>query len=581
MEYFDVEADGLLDSATRAWCMVIISDGKESKYVGDEVLTGVKRLVKSLKSGKSIIAHNALGYDVPLIKKLYGIDLDSVRGDGMVLDSLVLSRLVYPNLKELDFGSLQRKPNFPKNLIGSHSLQAWGERIGLNKGDHKEFDQYSEEMLEYCVNDVRLLVKLVEEQLAGKTDPSAVWLEHEFARIMLKQEEHGFLFNRRAAEDLHVELLKKQYDLEEKAKEAFPPKQIQLKTKVKTVPFNPGSRKQIAEGFIDKYQWEPREFTPDGRPRIDEAVLRSMDYPEAKVLLDFLLVQKRISQLATGTQAWMKHLKEDGRLHGRVNPIGCVTGRCSHSKPNMAQVPASYSPYGKECRSLFTVPKGYKLVGADASGLELRCLAHYLHRFDNGKYVKQLLEGDIHTENAKAAGLDKYEDGRSRAKTMIYCFLYGGGPEKLGAIVGGGRDAGLKLRNRFLKKTPALKQLRDAVQAKVKTTGQLKGLDGRVLPIRHSHAALNTLLQSAGAVIVKMATVLLHQACEQEGLRWGIDYANVAHIHDEIQLEVKEDYAKLVGELAVQAIREAGKRLDCLCPLDAEYHVGDTWAETH
>jgi DNA polymerase I-like protein with 3'-5' exonuclease and polymerase domains len=580
MLFFDLEADGLLDEATRVWCMVTVdSQGRVTEYVGDGVKAGIDQLLLEVKQGGSLVAHNGIGYDYPLIKKLYGVDLTGHEGE--CLDSLVVSRLAYPDLKELDFARLNKFPNFPKQLIGSHSLRAWGERLGHSKGDYDDFSQFTPEMLEYCVNDTVLLRQLWTHLRKRSPSIEAEWLEHRFAEIMLMQEQHGFMFDKRAAENLHIELLKKQYELEEKAKAAFPPQIVQLKTKTKTIPFNPGSRKQIAEGFISKYGWEPREFTPDGKPRIDEAVLRGMSYPEASVLLEYLLVQKRISQLAVGSQAWLRHVKEDGRMHGRVNPIGCVTGRCSHSKPNVAQVPAAYSPYGKECRSLFTVPEGFKLVGADASGLELRCLAHYLHRYDGGKYVKQLLEGDIHTENAKAAGLDVFEDGRSRAKTMIYCFLYGGGPEKLGAVVGGGREDGVKLRNRFLKKTPALKQLRDAVQAKVKKQGFLLGIDGRVLPIRHSHAALNTLLQSAGAIMVKLATVLLHDMCKQQGLKFGVDYANVAHIHDELQLEVVDEKAELVGNLAVHAIREAGKRLDCLCPLDAEYRVGTTWAETH
>ncbi len=573
--WFDCEADGLLDSVTKIHCLVTIDDDdKVQTYVGSEVATGVATLMKA----RRIVAHHALGYDVPLIKKMCGVDLHQ---GPEIFDTLVMSRLCWPDLREKDFARASKDDDFPKRLIGSHSLEAWGFRLGTEKAEKPGFDIYTQEMLDYCIQDVKVLKELEWVIAKKKPSPHACRMEHKFAWLMLKQEEHGFLFDRKAAEELHVELLGKKYELEELAKKSFPPKIIQLKTKEKVIPFNPGSRNQIAAGFTGKYGWKPTEFTPDGRPKIDESVLKGMDYPEAAILLDYLLVQKRISQLADGNQAWIKTQSADGRIHGRVNPIGCVTARCSHSSPNVAQVPNSGSPYGKECRSLFTVPEGFKLVGADASGLELRCLGHYLHPYDKGKFVDTLLSGDIHMANAKAAGLDKMPNGRNLSKTMIYCFLYGGGPERLGAIVGGGRKEGLALRRRFLSKTPALKRLREEVTSKAEDKGCLKSIDRRVLPIRSPHSALNTLLQSAGAILVKRATCLLYDMLLEEGLVFGVDYANVANIHDEIQLEAKEEVADLVGQKAVEAMKEAGISYAFKCPLDAEYKVGNNWSETH
>jgi DNA polymerase I-like protein with 3'-5' exonuclease and polymerase domains len=283
------------------------------------------------------------------------------------------------------------------------------------------------------------------------------------------------------------------------------------------------------------------------------------------------MIQKRLGQLAEGKEAWVK-LEKNGRIHGRVNTNGAVTGRCTHSNPNMAQVPAVRAPYGKECRELFTVAKGYKMVGADASGLELRCLAHFMGKWDEGAYAKELLEGDIHTANQKAAGLET----RDQAKTFIYAFLYGAGDAKIGTVVGKGQEEGAKLRANFLKKTPALKYLKDAVEKAAKR-GYLLGLDGRKLWIRSEHAALNTLLQSAGALVMKKACCILDKMIKES----GFDAKFALNVHDEWQIEVKEEVAELVGNLAVQAIRDAGDFFNFRCPLDGEFRVGNNWAETH
>ena len=193
----------------------------------------------------------------------------------------------------------------------------------------------------------------------------------------------------------------------------------------------------------------------DGKTyKVDEAVLKGIDHPIAADLLSFLLVQKRLGQLAEGQQAWLK-LQKNGVIHGRVNTNGAVTGRCTHSTPNVAQVPSVRADYGKECRELFTVRKGYKLVGCDASGLELRMLAHYMAFYDRGEYAKIVTEGDVHTVNQKAAGLET----RDQAKTMIYALLYGAGDHKMGEIIGGGAREGQQLKRKFFSSLPALARL--------------------------------------------------------------------------------------------------------------------------
>jgi DNA polymerase I-like protein with 3'-5' exonuclease and polymerase domains len=233
----------------------------------------------------------------------------------------------------------------------------------------------------------------------------------------------------------------------------------------------------------------------------------------------------------------------------------------------MAQIPSVSSSYGKECRACWTVPKGYKLVGIDASGLELRMLAHYMNDED---YTNEILNGDIHTTNQKLAGLES----RNQAKTFIYALLYGAGDAKLGTVAGGGKGVGRNLRKSFIDNLPSFANLKSRI-ARASGKGYLKALDGRKLFIRSEHSALNTLLQGAGAIVMKKALVILNDKIKD------LDAHFVANVHDEWQIEVREDQAEKVGQLGVESIREAGEVLNLNCPLDGEYKIGDDWSETH
>jgi DNA polymerase I-like protein with 3'-5' exonuclease and polymerase domains len=376
---------------------------------------------------------------------------------------------------------------------------------------------------------------------------------------------------------LYAQLMQRQEEIKTQLQLVFPPitterfsEKTGKKLKDSVVEFNPGSRQQIADRLMS-LGWKPTEKTEGGGWKVDETVLSGVDIPEAKLVAEYLMLVKRTSQI----QSWIDAVKDDGRIHGKVITNGAVTGRMTHSSPNMAQVPASGSPYGKECRACFTVPKGKKLVGCDASGLELRMLAHYMQ---DTAYTEFVVNGkredgtDIHTVNQKSAGLPT----RDNAKTFIYAFLYGAGDAKIGSIVGGSAADGKKLKNRFLRQTPALKKLIEKVQ-KIGACGSLPGLDGRRVWIRSDHAALNTLLQSAGAIVMKQALIHL-----QEKLEYAkIDALFVGNIHDELQIEVCADKAEEVGILAKQAIIDAGSTLGLRCPLDGDYSIGNSWAETH
>ena len=416
-------------------------------------------------------------------------------------------------------------------------------------------------------------------------------MEHEVAQIIFEQEVAGFAFDTETLAKLYAKLSARKLELETELKEAFPDWQIKTPFtpkvnnkklgyekgvptyKVKQVQFNPGSRDHVADRLKNLRGWKPTEFTNDGKPKVDEMTLSSLPYPEAKLLVEYYTLIKRLGQLGDGSQAWLK-VERGGRIHGSCNTNGAVTGRATHAYPNVAQVPSCGAPYGRECRELFTVPKGKKLVGVDVSGLELRCLAHYMARYDGGAYGEVVVNGDIHTANQEAAGLAE----RSQAKTFIYGFLYGAGVGKLGEIVGKGAKEGTVLKQRFLKKLPALATLIERVQ-KAADRGYIVGLDGRHLKVRSPHAALNVLLQSAGALICKQWMVEFNNALIEQGLKESC--TQVAWVHDEIQLETREDMADEIGKLAVECIKRAGDVFSIRCPLDGEYNIGDNWAETH
>ena len=406
--------------------------------------------------------------------------------------------------------------------------------------------------------------------LHGFSDQS-IELEHKVQAMIARQEKHGFKLDTVKAQCLLGQWKRKLSDIEESLQSVFPPIVTQrfsektgkqLKDDVEV--FNPGSRQQIAKRLIEK-GWKPTKHTEKGAVIVDESVLEGVDIPEAKLIAEYLLIQKRVAQV----ESWLEFVSDEHRVHGKVITNGAVTGRMTHHSPNMAQVPSSSSPWGHECRDCWTVEEGNVLVGADASSLELRMLAHYMK---DAEYAKEIVEGDIHTKNQLAAGLET----RAQAKTFIYALLYGAGPTKIGKIVGGSANAGQELINTFLRNTPALKRLRAKIET-LSLKGTIPGLDGRKLQVRSAHAVLNTLLQSAGAIVMKQGLVILDSKIRKLSLNAQF----VANVHDEWQIECSKEDADLVGELAVSSIQEAGKALGLRCPLDGEYKKGKTWAQTH
>ncbi len=571
---FDIETDGLLPDVTKAHC-IVLKDIDTNEIIKPKL----KKAMQLLSEADEIIGHNIIKYDIPALQKLYGFYTEA-----KIFDTIVAARLMYPDIKDRDF----RKKDFPKNMIGRHSLEAWGHRIGNYKShivtDWKEFTQ---EMLDYCVQDVEVTATLY-NILTQSKQPEALELEHKVAQIIFRQEQHGFSFDRTAAEKLFSKLNTRRLELEEELQNIFPP--IVEKTKFipkvnnksrgyikgqeiikeKTVPFNPSSRMHIAQRLKEKYNWQPEEFTPDGKPKVDETVLEKLEYSEAKILSEHFLIEKRIAQLAVGAQAWLKQEK-DGRIHGNCNTNSTVTGRASHTHPNLGQVPSVIKPFGKECRQLFRASPGYKLVGIDISGLEVRMLAHYLAKYDNGDYADVVINGDIHTKTQELAGLDT----RDIAKRFYYCFLYGGGVTKIAQVTGKKVGEASKIKKRFLNNLPALNKLITDVQH-ASQRGYILGLDGRHVKVRSQHSALNTLLQSGGAIVCKQWLVEFDKAVKRLP-----DVQQVVWVHDEVQVECNPEDAETVGQAAVDAIVTAGKHFNLRIPLTGEYKIGETWADTH
>jgi len=549
----DIETNGLLDEATNVHCIVAYDIDGKKPYVfkGDECRVRFPNFARNVSQ---FIMHNGLSFDAPMLNKLCGTEIK----DDSILDTLILSQLFNP-MRD-----------------GGHSLESWGERFEFPKGSIENFDYYTEDMLEYCKQDVNITYKLYNylKEEGSKFSKRSIDLEHRIRKIINDQENFGFYLDIPYATTFMASLQDRSQNIYNQLQEVFPPivttgrvhKRSGKPLKDIIEPFNPASRKQIGERLME-LGWEPTKKTDKGNVIVDEDVLSTIDMDEAKLISEYLLLQKRHTQIAS----WVEAVKTDGRVHGRVLTLRTVTGRMAHTSPNMAQVPAVYSPFGKECRSCWTVqnPETHSLVGTDASGLELRGLAHFM---DDQNFVNEILNGDVHTANQKMAGLQN----RDQAKTFIYALMYGAGAAKIGLIVGGDSKTGENLISKFMSNMPKFNLLKKKL-TEASESGMIRGLDGRLLHIRSPHASLNTLIQGSGAVICKQWLVQMIDKIQES----GVDAKLVASVHDEYQFEVANGDTEKFGEITNTAIKEVQDIYDLKCPLDSEFKIGKNWAETH
>ena len=698
---FDIETDGLHRQMTKIHCLVLYDLNTDELIVCEgETRFGknsysIEEGLELMRKAEGLCGHNIIGFDLPGIKLLYP-DFDW--SDKKLYDTLVMSKLTIPQLKAKDFDTWKRGELDGAN-IGRHGLEAWGQRLGNQKTDYKAwakengikeediFKVYTKEMLDYCIQDVRVNVDLFKLLRKKKCPPDVVALENRMARMMQEQEALGFPFRFEEAKALFGEISALKLDAELAAKDIFKPwfvkgeevnpsvsrkLAVTLKegeepkswqdygtrleprfhkttgkplkpaevakvyeeytagapyTRVKLTKFNPSSRPHIIDRLINIYGWQPTEQTEDGQWKLDDTTLQNLDYPVAQFLSEAFLLSKRAGQIGDGKQAWLNQavLGRDGiyRIHGRCDPLGTGTARATHSSPNLGQVPSKKNAkgvvrYGEECRSLFYAPSPYVMVGCDASGLELRLLAHYLHPYDGGAYGPIVCDGDVHTANQSYANLAT----RDIAKRWAYAYLYGSGNFLLGAIAGitdeeieeakSTKDwhnvktvqyakrafekdglpftdknfatylKGMRQKKEFTKNFPGLSELQLAFKYEFDNNERfLKALDGRHLYARSPHSVLNFKLQSAGAIVCKRWLVIMEDAFAARGWIKGQHWAPCAWVHDETQFLILPELADEAGQLAADCVRLAGEYYHLNVPLAGEFKVGSSWAETH
>ena len=630
---FDIEANDLLPSVSRIHCGVTLDLNTPTlKEFGP---SEIPELIEELKTAEVLAGHNICGYDLPVLEKLYGYD---VTGSGQkYLDTMAMSRAVYPGsqaksvLLEKDIIANV----LPPKLRGRYSLKAWSLRLKMGDEGKADYDggleKWSPEMQAYCVRDVKATAILLKHLLSKNWPESVHHVESMMTYLLYRQEQYGVGFDEEAAINLVADLKQTRTDLTRSLQAVFKPITVpdgprkqwkktmvcrkfkvgedgwvpdrikgEWYQKTKTIEFNPASTQQMAKRLITLHGWKPQAFTEKGRVQVTDAILRDLPWPEAQKCADYQVVKKTLAYLSEGKNAWLKLVK-NGRLHGRVMATGSVTNRATHSTPNLAQVPKVDKAFGKECRSLFVagggvVPANYKLIGCDASSLQLSIYAHYVARYDGGALAALCEDenGDPHEFMRKASGLYY----RENQKTLTYATWFGAQHRKQGTIV---LDDWRQAHDNGLTKkpVPALSKatsLGKAVDTKMRrnmkgfveitksctkdaSRGYVTALDGRHIPVQQTRLALLTLLQGNEAVVMKNAYVL---ACEK--LREEINN-RLAHpmlwVHDEFQWACEPDQADVVGQALSECITEAGSKLGLRLKLGAKYKIGDTWAQTH
>lgn len=619
---FDIEADGLLDTVSLIHCCAVldVDTGDLVSYGPSHVSEALSRLYEA----DDILGHNIIDYDLRVLRKVLGW---APRPGTRRTDTLVVARLIHANIKRED----ALRVGFPSKLIGRHSLKAWGLRLGAPKGEYGVdehgdpvpgcWDAWSQSMQDYMDQDVRTNLKLLQHLKPWEYPQVPLALEHRVQEVTLAMTEAGWPFDVQSAAKLYTTLTERRDVIEKTLVETFGswqevdrilvPKRdnkiLRYKagvevTKYKTVTFNPGSRLHI-EKKLREFGWRPQVLTKGGvRAKVDEAELLKINIPAAAGLIEYLLLQKRLGQIGDGDNGWLKMVDNNGLLHGRYNPMGTVTGRASHYSPNLGQVPKVGSLYGGECRACFVVPSGWKLIGADLSGAQLRCLAHMVSAHDGGAYAEVILNGDIHWHHVKAIrrlpadtmfnkSNEDHKSWRTDAKTTIYAYLFGAQALKIGSIwfptegKQRQREWGQAIIDRLATNVQGLGRIQEDIATALKHGSELLGLDGRRIPIRSAHSALNAVIQNYEAVLCKTWLVAAFDNLLAGGFSWGWqgDFVIVGWIHDELQVAVKDcgDSVERAKAIITHAARHSGEPYGFQVRLDSDASVGDNWQQTH
>ncbi len=588
---FDIETNGLMPGVDTVHCIGFadVHTGELFSFPPDNIEEALRQLYEA----DCLSGHNIIGYDFKVLKKLYDWD---PRPGCRVIDTMVVARTMHSDIKKDDF--LDEPFKVAGGKIGGHRLKDWGIRLGEHKAEYDGgWETYTPEMLTYMMQDVKTNVRLLQHLKPHEYPRAPLELEHRVQEVVYQIEAAGWPFDSKKAADLYGMLCAKRDVLEKALIDKFGswheidrivvPKRDNKTlgyvkgvpvTHWKTVVFNPGSRVHIEKKLRDA-GWEPEEFTPSGRAMLNDEVLEGINLPAAQELIDYLLIQKRVGQIADGDNGWLRVVSPEGRIHTYYNPMGTPHSRASHSKPNIAQVPNAHSLYGPECRELFRVPPGWNLVGADMAGCQLRVLGHYIGAFDGGKYGRIVTQGDIHTFHMEAAAPDVKT--RDASKTTIYALIFGGAAPRLGAINGGNAAMGKRIMTNLRTKIPGFDSLLKAVDG-ASAKGYLKGLDGRHVPVRSKHSALNFLIASGEAILCKTWLCNAYdELCAKYKWGWAGDVVIVGWVHDEIQCACKSALADDVAEILVKHARAAGDAYGFRVALDSSAKIGKTWRDTH
>jgi DNA polymerase I-like protein with 3'-5' exonuclease and polymerase domains len=606
---FDIEANGLLDTATKVHCIAIANLDQDEvvAYGPDEISAALTHLQRA----DCLISHNGIGYDLPLLRKLYDW---APPPSCKITDTLATGRLILPDIAALDDkAAFMARQKLSKEIRGSYSLAAWGTRLDIAKvgTDIEVWEEWTPEIQERCCGDARLTKALWHFLKPDGYDQRAIDLEHRATFVCERIKADGVPFDSTRAEQLAQQLTARRAVLKAKLDRQFPR-------------VNLNSRTQLGAA-LEARGWVPEERTKTTKqPRITGEVLETIAvvYPEFAGLAEYLLLGRLLASLRTGKQAWLKHVQSDGRIHGSVIHIGAPHSRAKHFGPNIAQVPnpKKGKPFGAECRSLFHSMNDWVFVAADQAQLQDRGLAHYLHPHDEGAYGKTFADGtDSHWKSATALGLvnegtERVKDNklhttlREWAKTFRYMTIFGGKEKRAGWTIYNTvrgvkhldsgdlyrkffgdaarpvestlKRVGGKARNAFIDSMPGFRGLLQKLENSVRRYGWLPGLDGRRVPARSLHVALNYIIVASEAIICKRWLVLVHDELRARfRYGWDGDVVLVLWVQDELVACCKPEIADQVGEIMARNGREAGEFYGFRVPLQADYTVGRGWAE--